>query len=429
MGSNTTMSPSESVEEKKQDILNDKDDEASLASERRLLWKIDLLLMPILTITYGLQYYDKALLSSAAVFGILDDLNLRVVVSENPLTYSTERYSWATSIFYFGYMAGALPMSFLAQRLPLAKFLAASVALWGIIVILTPVCYTWQALFVQRFFLGFVESSVSPGFVFVTSSWYRREEQAVRIGIWYSATGIFSSVVNYGLGKASDALVPWKTMYIFGGALTIFWGLVLGVFLPDSPLSAKWFFTRPEKKLAVSRVRENLTTVSIHRFNMRQLKEAVTDVQVALHFLTGVAIYICNGGLTAFGAIIIKSFGYSSYRTLLLLTPVGAATVVAIYISTFIARKVPNTRCLLMAVTCLPVIAGAVMIWKSDWEAGTAVPLAGFYLIGVFGAPYVMLVSLSAGCTAGRTKQSFAYGSLFVAYCAANIIAPQLVWA
>lgn len=201
-------------------------------------------------------------------------------------------------------MAGALPMSFLAQRLPLAKFLAASVALWGIIVILTPVCYTWQALFVQRFFLGFVESSVSPGFVFVTSSWYRREEQAVRIGIWYSATGIFSifsGVVNYGLGKASDALVPWKTMYIFGGALTIFWGLVLGVFLPDSPLSAKWFFTRPEKKLAVSRVRENLTTVSIHRFNMRQLKEAVTDVQVALHFLTGVAIYICNGGLTAFG--------------------------------------------------------------------------------------------------------------------------------
>lgn len=73
------MSPSESVEEKKQDILNDKDDEASLASERRLLWKIDLLLMPILTITCafspyghceraqltadlradGLQYYDK----------------------------------------------------------------------------------------------------------------------------------------------------------------------------------------------------------------------------------------------------------------------------------------------------------------------------------------------------------------------------------
>lgn len=52
------------------------------AVERRLLWKVDLILMPILTITLGLQYYDKAALGSAAAFGILKDLVSRAGCSE-----------------------------------------------------------------------------------------------------------------------------------------------------------------------------------------------------------------------------------------------------------------------------------------------------------------------------------------------------------
>lgn len=44
------------------------------AAERRLVRKMDAVLMPLLTVTLGLQYYDKAALGSAAAFGILKDL-------------------------------------------------------------------------------------------------------------------------------------------------------------------------------------------------------------------------------------------------------------------------------------------------------------------------------------------------------------------
>lgn len=33
-------------------------------------------------------------------------------------------YSWATSAFYFGYLAASYPASFLMVRLPLGKYLA-----------------------------------------------------------------------------------------------------------------------------------------------------------------------------------------------------------------------------------------------------------------------------------------------------------------
>lgn len=42
--------------------------------ERRLLWKVDLLLMPLMIVSLGLQYYDKAALGSASAFGIIEDL-------------------------------------------------------------------------------------------------------------------------------------------------------------------------------------------------------------------------------------------------------------------------------------------------------------------------------------------------------------------
>ena len=51
------------------------------------------------------------------------------------------------------------------QRLPLAKALSTLIFIWGIIVMLTVTVTTFHGAVAQRFFLGLVESAVSPGFV------------------------------------------------------------------------------------------------------------------------------------------------------------------------------------------------------------------------------------------------------------------------
>ena len=52
--------------------------------------------------TYSLQYYDKALLSQAAIFGLRKDLDLETGL----------RFSWVSLIFYFGYIIGCYPVSY-----------------------------------------------------------------------------------------------------------------------------------------------------------------------------------------------------------------------------------------------------------------------------------------------------------------------------
>jgi hypothetical protein len=73
--------------------------------ERQCLRRVDLVLMPVMFITMALQYMDKACLTGAAMFGILTDLDL-LQISRSGL--DMKRYSYATMIFYWGYLLGSM---------------------------------------------------------------------------------------------------------------------------------------------------------------------------------------------------------------------------------------------------------------------------------------------------------------------------------
>lgn len=123
---------------------------------RRLDWR----LMPVLCVTYGLQHYDKTMLSQAAIFGLRDDLGL----------LEGDRYSFSASIFYLGFIAGAYPLMALAQRFPLERVASLIVTTWGLCLILTVVCFDFRTLYTQRFFLGFLESGIGPVFMVIVVS-------------------------------------------------------------------------------------------------------------------------------------------------------------------------------------------------------------------------------------------------------------------
>jgi len=113
------------------------------ALAKRVIRKIDLRVLVIMFITYNLNFMDKTILSSAAVFGLTDDNHLKGT-----------QYSWVGSIFYFGYLLFEYPTTILIQRLPIGKYLSGVTLLWGIIVAVTAACTSFGGLATCRFFLG-----------------------------------------------------------------------------------------------------------------------------------------------------------------------------------------------------------------------------------------------------------------------------------
>ncbi|KAK4939807.1 hypothetical protein LTR10_019980 [Elasticomyces elasticus] len=383
--------------------------------EQKLRKKIDRRLLPILVICYGLQYYDKAMISQAALFGLRTDLKLTV----------GNRFSFASSIFYLGFIAGAYPAIIMAQRFPVERVAASIILAWGVCLICTPACHNWQGLFAQRFFLGFIESGVSPMFMLVVGQFYKKNEQALRIGVWYCACGyvsIVSPLINYGFGHVKGALSPWRYMYLFAGSITILWSVVVYYCLPPDPIRAKGF-TEREHFIAVSRLQSNNSGVRNTHFKKEQMVELLGDLKFWIMFLMTFLSMFANAPVSTFTPLIISGFGFNTLNSLLLVVPVGFFTGTAELIIPFLAYKYPNIRTYLVAVAHLITVFAAILLWALPRHAIGGLML-GVVILPCFAAGYVIMLGLQIANTAGYTKRSLASSGIFVAYCLGNFVAP-----
>ncbi|KAI4214645.1 MAG: hypothetical protein LQ351_002718 [Letrouitia transgressa] len=399
-------------------------------AEGRVLRKIDLFLIPLMWIGYGLVYYDKAILGSAVLFGMTRDLSLSVVdASTSPPTTSTQRLSWATSIFYFGMLAGLYPLAFLQQRYNLSRVLAVVVMLWGVVAMLTATVTTFQGLFAQRFFLGFVESIIPPAFMCIISGYYNQAEQSLRQSWWFSSTGgwtIIGGALNYGFAQIQGGdLKRWQYIYLMAGAFTIIFGLVCFA-IPNSAVSA-WFLKPSERIIAVERLRKGQTGVRCQQVKVSQLREAALDLKIWIIFLMMASAYTVNGAVSGFGPLIVSTFGYTTLESILLQFPLGGVCFIFILLTGYLGSRIPNIRLISLVLCCFPVIAGCAMIWKSTWYHRAPTPVAGYTLIGFFGPVVSLIISLGMANVAGASKKSFTAAAIFVAYCVGNIVGPQLI--
>jgi hypothetical protein len=123
------------------------------------------------------------------------------------------------------------------------------------------------------------------------------------------------------------------------GALCAAWGIVIFIFLPNSPVDTR-AFTKRERQMIVERMRNDQTGIENKHLKWYQVKEALLDYKLYILFCQGVlcmsdllqshhmwgelkADYIMsdnipNGGFSNFGTIIIKGFGFSTLGTTLL---------------------------------------------------------------------------------------------------------------
>ncbi|RYP52212.1 hypothetical protein DL769_010707 [Monosporascus sp. CRB-8-3] len=377
----------------------------------RAVRKIDWFLIPAMMFGYGLVYYDKAILGSAVLFGMTSDLELSVPDPNNPGAVDTSRLSWATSLFYFGMLAGLYPMSFALQRLDLGRVLGGVVCVWAATCAATAGVTSHGGLYAQRFFLGFVESIIPTGFMCIVSGFYTQAEQSLRQSWWFSSTGLWTilgGALNYGFAQITGgALRPWQYIYLLAGALTFLFGLFCFA-VPSSPVSA-WFLTKEEKFAAVERLRYGQTGVRCTKLKWAQLREAVLDVKIWLIALMMTSAYTVNGAVSGFGPLIVSTFDWSTLDSILFQFPLGGLCFIVILLTGWLGSL------------------GCAIIWKSEWTFHAAAPVIGYTIMGTFGGVVSLIITIGISNVAGHTKKSFTSATIFVAYCVGNIIGPQLV--
>ena len=93
--------------EKAQQIAEEEEKEIFKKIRRKVDWRI----VPLLCITYTMQFLDKLSLNYASAYSLKEDLGL-----------VGQRYAWVAAIFNFGYLFWAMPGNFIIQRVPVGKY-------------------------------------------------------------------------------------------------------------------------------------------------------------------------------------------------------------------------------------------------------------------------------------------------------------------
>ncbi|KAF2163746.1 hypothetical protein M409DRAFT_37199 [Zasmidium cellare ATCC 36951] len=391
---------------------------------RRLLWKIDLCLLPLMWFCYGMQQADKTATSVMSVFGIRTDTNLQ-----------GQQFSWLTTIFYLSYMVAEAPGNYLIQKFHVGRFLGVCTIIWGIIVLCIGFAHNFAGLMVLRSLQGVFECTISPTFLLITGSFYTTKEHTLRAIIWGTANAgmnVVTGLINYAIGDAANdnpsGLRAWRGIAFFLGGFTVFLGLLV-FFILGTPREVMWLSER-EKRMAAARVVSNQTGSDRQKhtgWKWSQVRTAMKDPQTYFFFFTNFAFAIPNGGTTTFGNLVYKSFGFTSEETLTKETiPQHAFSICWFLLAGFTCYRWKNLRFYWMMFSLLPAFSGMMglallpkdsMLW-TRW---------GLYLMTTCGTlPGLLMWTMLPSNVAGRTKKSITATGLFMGYCAGNATGAQL---
>jgi hypothetical protein len=122
------------------------------ATEKSLVRRLDLTLLPTLWILYLNNYLDRTNIAQARLNGMDADIGL-----------TGDDYNLAVSILTIGYMLAQLPSNMLLTRVRPSIYLPVTCIVWSSVAIATAGVKNAQHLFVVRFFLGVLEAPLFPG--------------------------------------------------------------------------------------------------------------------------------------------------------------------------------------------------------------------------------------------------------------------------
>ncbi|KAG0146878.1 hypothetical protein CROQUDRAFT_670923 [Cronartium quercuum f. sp. fusiforme G11] len=384
-------------------------------------------------VLYFMQYVAKTTIGYSFLLALQKDISIKV-----------QDFTMLGSIFYVSYLIFQFPQNVLMQKFPVGKVLALNILLTSILVGAQAACTTLHSLMACRFFLGVCESSITAGFMLITSIYYTREEQSSRTGYWFmmnSVAHIFNSLMTYVLSEIQPNKLhawQWLNLCVAFMAFTLF---LLYWFLFPNSISKAWFLSERMKVKVIERMEPGgpCTDDRNKRFDTGQAIEAMHDVKTWIWFTYMILVNIPN--ITNHQSLLFAFFGFSDLETTALSCSFGAIHIVNVCIAMYFVKKFEDSRAYIgkTLMTCIsnikiplyqvfgqiPNVFGVVLAIMAP-ENNKIVLITSIFLTWFSPIAYITALGLIISNTAGYTKRLVVQSIAMVGHCIGHIIAPRL---
>lgn len=283
---------------------------------RKLVRKIDLVILPTIGILYILNYIDRQNLSAAKLQGITDDLHM-----------TTQQFATSISILFVGYLPFQIPSNLIITNISRpGMYICIAVIIWGAISAATAAVNTYGQLLAVRAILGMAEAVFFPGAIYFLSAWYTKVELGKRIAGLYIAQqvgnafgGLFAAAVFQLDG--THGIAGWRWLFIVEGSATVGVGAICASIMPEFPHNSR-LLSQLERDLAVWRIESEAGAAegTERESTLKAFGKALTDPKLILMIFCNM-LSQAQGSIANYFPTLIKALGYSSTISLLLTAP------------------------------------------------------------------------------------------------------------
>ncbi|GJN69243.1 MFS transporter [Purpureocillium lilacinum] len=307
----------------------------SAEKRKRVIRKVDLRLVPMLSVLYLISHLDRANIGNAKIEGLDKDLNLK-----------GNQWNIVLSLFFVPYVLLEIPSNMLLKRVSRpSTYLGTLVTAWGIIMTLHGVTRNFAGLLVVRILLGVFEAGFYPGAVYLCTFWYMPGQLATRIAWFYctsALSGAFSGLLAAAIAQMDGVggYEGWRWIFLLEGIMTVLLGIACFFLLIDSPsLSTRWLEMDEIRFLNLQgfikqggRFSDEKGTSNWHDFKM-----VVTNWRLYLQAWMLLCISACSYGMKFTLPSITKAMGFKNTAAQLMTVPIYVAASLSALFSSFLS--------------------------------------------------------------------------------------------
>ncbi|KAG0702234.1 MFS general substrate transporter [Suillus ampliporus] len=298
--------------------------------ERKLWRKIDLRLMPILSLMYLFSFLDRGNIGNAKLDGLVTQLDL-----------TGNRYNIALTMFFIPYCLFECPANLVLKVFRPSRRMASSNQFhMGDIYDAHELSEDIPQLVGVRACLGFAEAGLVPALLCGIRDTCCNIESACLLAPATMA-GAFSGLLAFAIGHMNGiaALEGWSWIFLLEGLATIVVAIIARFVLVDFPNTAT-FLTPEERAFVVWKKKYDNSSVGEEEgFAARHVLAAFRDWQVWLQILIAISIIGPLYGITLFLPTIIQSFGHDTPISQLLTVPPYVAATITLIIFAYYSDK------------------------------------------------------------------------------------------
>ncbi|KAJ9097419.1 hypothetical protein QFC19_006789 [Naganishia cerealis] len=365
-------------------------------AEKRLLRKLDVIILPLAALLYLSAYLDRGNLGNARLQGLEKEV----------LGGADEKYSLALACFYITYIVFSIPGTLLAKQINPSTAISIGALVWSIAatcqaatknptgcVSLSSLVQMWSlmsVLFVHRFLF---------------------QNQGV-------VAGAFGGLLAFAVSSIThSAIAKWRILFLIEGLPSLVLAVCVFLFMPTRPQTSR-YLTEDERIICITRLNKDSLVENEIGIDWRGVKRAFMDWKTYVVAIMYSCMNLTLGSVSGFLPTIIKGLGYTEARAqLFTVPPYAVALVVMVGLSTISDRL--RTRGIPAASVFIIGIVGWVILFTvhtdlhARYFACICIVTAGYCAIPI-------IMSWQSNNTGSQSQRAVSLGML-------NTIGPRFV--